>query len=84
MYPDAEVMICGGHAGKAHLKQLGVWAKKKSFSKAMKTMYGKEFPQVESAVCHCKNKHAPGCWHPALVKWCLHLKFKSSSAYHAL
>ena len=23
-------------------------------------------------------------WHPALVKWCLHLKFKSTSAYHAL
>ena len=22
--------------------------------------------------------------HPALVKWCLHLKFKSTSAYHAL
>ena len=24
------------------------------------------------------------CWHPALIKWCLHLKFKSTSAYHAL
>ena len=23
-------------------------------------------------------------WHPALIKWCLHLKFKSSSAYDAL
>lgn len=23
-------------------------------------------------------------WHPALIKWCLHLKYKSSSAYHAL
>ena len=23
-------------------------------------------------------------WHPALIKWCLHLKFKSSSAYHAI
>lgn len=23
-------------------------------------------------------------WHPALIKWCLHLKFKSTSAYHAL
>ena len=23
-------------------------------------------------------------WHPALLKWCLHLKFKSTSAYHAL
>ena len=23
-------------------------------------------------------------WYPALIKWCLHLKFKSSSGYHAL
>ena len=23
-------------------------------------------------------------WHPAIIKWCLHLKFKSSGAYHAL
>ena len=23
-------------------------------------------------------------WHPALIKWCLHLKFKSSSAYEVL
>lgn len=23
-------------------------------------------------------------WHPAIVKWCLHLKFISSGAYHAL
>ena len=23
-------------------------------------------------------------WHPAMIKWCLHLKFLSSSAYHAL
>ena len=23
-------------------------------------------------------------WHPALIKWCLHLKFKSLGAYHAL
>ena len=22
-------------------------------------------------------------WHPAMIKWCLHLKFLSSSAYHA-
>ena len=23
-------------------------------------------------------------WHPAIIKWCLHLKFKSSGAYNAL
>ena len=61
VYPNVEIMICGGHAGRADLKQLDVWAKKKFFSKAMQSLYGKKFPQVESAVCHCKNRHAPGC-----------------------
>ena len=51
----------GGHAGKSHLKQLGVWAIKKSFSKAMKTKHAKQFPQVMHAECHCKEKHVPGC-----------------------
>ena len=60
-FPGAKVMICGGHAGKSHLKQLGVWASKKSFSKAMKTKHAKQFPQVMHAECHCKEKHAPGC-----------------------
>ena len=59
-FPGAKVMICGGHAGKSHLKQLGVWASKKSFSKAMKTKHAKQFPQVMHAECHCKEKHAPG------------------------
>ena len=49
-FPGAKVMICGGHAGKSHLKQLGVWARKKSFSKAMKTKHAKQIPQVMHAV----------------------------------
>ena len=60
-FPGEKVIICGGHAGKSHLKQLGVWASKKSFSKAMKTKHAKQFPQVMHAECHCKEKHAPGC-----------------------
>ena len=31
-----------------------------------------------------KKDHRQIRWHPALIKWCLHLKFKSTSAYHAL
>ena len=23
-------------------------------------------------------------WHPAVIKWCLHVKYRSSSAYHAI
>lgn len=71
-FPAAKVMICGGHAGKSHLKQLEVWAKKKSFSKAMKTQYAKQFPQVMHAECHCKERHAPGCG-------CLSVAFREKS-----
>lgn len=33
--------------------------------------------------CKVKNKKQMR-WHPALIKWCLHLKFLSSGCYHAL
>ena len=28
LFPDAKIMICGGHAGRAHMKQLQKLAKK--------------------------------------------------------
>ena len=31
-FPDAKVMICGGHAGRAHKKQLEKLQKMKSFA----------------------------------------------------
>ena len=34
-YPDAEIMICGGHAGKAHLKQLQSQAKRRKFDQTL-------------------------------------------------
>ena len=60
-FPDAEVMICGGHAGKAHKKQLEELAKKKSFTDKYKNKHREKFPQVDSVVCHCEKRHTPGC-----------------------
>ena len=61
LFPDARVMICGGHAGRAHMKQLQKLAKKKSPTKDMIGKYSDQFPQINEAVCHCKEKHSPGC-----------------------
>ncbi len=60
-FPDAEIMICGGHAGKAHKKQLEKLAKMKSFTDKFKTKHHVRFPQVDSVVCHCEKWHTSGC-----------------------
>ena len=39
VFPGAKVMICGGHAGRAHLKQLKALAKKKTFTDKFKDKY---------------------------------------------
>ena len=59
-FPDAEIMTCGGHAGKAHKKQLEKLAKKKSFTDQFKKKHHERFPQVDSVVCHCEKRHKPG------------------------
>ena len=46
LFPDAQIMICGGHAGKAHKKQLEELAKKKSFTDKYKKKHRKKFPQL--------------------------------------
>ena len=60
-FPDAEIMICCGHAGKAHKKQLEKLAKMKSFTDRFKKKHHERFPQVDSVVCHCEKRHKPGC-----------------------
>ena len=35
VFPEAENIICGGHAGRAHCKQLEVRSKEKVFTDAM-------------------------------------------------
>ena len=60
-FPDADIMICGGHVGKAHKKQLEQLAKMKSFTDKYKKKHREKFPQVDSVVCHCEKQHTPGC-----------------------
>ena len=61
VFPDAEIMTCGGHARRAHRKQLEVHAKQKVFSKALIARYEKQFPEVRTVTCHCTGNHKAGC-----------------------
>ena len=48
-FNDAEVMICGGHVGRAHMKQLEKFAKMKSFSEDFQHKHREKFQR--SIVC---------------------------------
>ena len=61
MFPDAKIMRCGGHAGRAHKKQLEVRAKQKSFTNAFMARYEKQYPEVRTLTCHCRGNHKAGC-----------------------
>lgn len=61
IFPDSMVMMCGGHAGRSHLKQLQTWSKRKRFSKTLQKQHKKKYPEVERSRCHCKERHFPGC-----------------------
>ena len=55
VYPKASIMICGGHAGKSHLKQLQLRAKQKTFpSQSEKEI--QLFPDIKTVECHCKEE----------------------------
>lgn len=53
-FPKAKVMICGGHAGRAHKK-------KRSFSDDFKRKHEGEFPTINEVACCCSSRHRPGC-----------------------
>ena len=60
LFPNAKVMICGGHAGRAHKKQLAKLQKMKKFTVDLINKYDQKFPSVGDVVCHC-SRHKPGC-----------------------
>lgn len=60
-FPNAKIMLCGGHAGRAHKKQLEKLAKMKSFSHDFKKKHNEKFPQVDIVACCCPSRHHPGC-----------------------
>ena len=53
-------MICGGHAGRAHKKQLEKLQKVKRFTDLLIKKHQEKFPSVGDVVCHCL-RHKPGC-----------------------
>lgn len=60
IYPGAKVMTCGGHTGRAHLKQLQKFGKKKSFTPKFKDLHRENFPEIDTVACHC-DQHSLGC-----------------------
>ena len=61
VFPDAEIMLCSGHAGRAHRKVLEARAKQKVFSEALINRHKHTFPDVSSATCKCPRNHKSGC-----------------------
>ncbi len=61
LFPDAQIMTCGGHAGRAHKKQLEKLSKCKSFSQDYQAKHRKKFPQVgRSDLLLCRETPQPG------------------------
>ena len=62
VFLDAEIMICGGHAGRAHKKILELRHKMKKVSKTMIEKYKDTFPALGKLRCKCEGgNHSPTC-----------------------
>ena len=60
-YPDTQLMLCGGHAARAHEKALKKIQGQKCFSNEEKRSLREKYPEVDSTVCHCEKNHKSGC-----------------------
>ena len=58
LFPDAKVMICGGHVGRAHKKQLEKMSKMMQFLPALVSRYSVRFLSVGVVIC---SRHHSGC-----------------------
>ena len=59
-FTDAEIMICGGQAGrliKSNWKSL----LKSNLSQTSTKKHCERFPRVDSVACHCEKPHTSGC-----------------------
>ena len=59
-FPDAKMMICGGHACRAHRKELEKLKNMKHFTNDLINKYSEKFPSVRDVACHC-SRHKQGC-----------------------
>ena len=70
IFPDAEIMICGGHAGRAHRKILELRHKMKKVSKKMLEKYMDTFPTLGEVRCKCEegnHSSSCGCLNPSFI-----------------
>ena len=70
VFPDAEIMICGGHAGRAHKKILELCHIMKKAPKKMLEKYKDTFPDISTLHCKCeRGNHSTtcGCLNPPFI-----------------
>ena len=60
-FPECKIMICGGHAGNAHLKVPEKYSKVETAPAGFIKLHKSKFPQITKASCHCVDKHKEGC-----------------------
>ena len=58
VFPDAEIMICGGHAGRAHKKMLELHQKRKTVTEKV---IEATFPALGDLSCKCTGYHSSQC-----------------------
>ena len=75
VFPDAEIMVCGGHAGRAHKKILELRQKIRKFPQRMINKYKNDFPAVCKLECKCKGHHSANCGSITIAK--AHTNFTS-------
>ena len=65
VFPDADIMICGGHAGRAHRKILELRQKIKNASQQMMHKFKDSYPELGKLTCKCmragKSNHSANC-----------------------
>ena len=57
----SRVMLCGGHVARLFTKNLGEFAKQKSFFATMQDLHRKQFPDVDTVKCCCSKRHSKNC-----------------------
>ena len=60
-FPDAKIMLCSGHAARAHEKMLKKLKAKRSFAANDIDTYKEKYPDVQTVKCCCPKKHSQGC-----------------------
>ena len=69
VFSEAEIMLCKGHVGRSHLKQLENYKKMKRFSKDMRDKHREII--TEDVQCCCKDRHSKncGCLSDCFIVW---------------